>query len=121
MVSLFIIIIPIIVVLLLSDGTALSVVGKPVDHKKWENILKNHFDKGNYEVFKGTNGWMLVASNKFYNENGSMVDLPFISFSISGIFIDGRISDVGSIYRWSKLNKMIKQEIKKQILNKYQI
>lgn len=120
MVSLIIVIF-ILIILLSSDGIALSVVGKPVDHKKWENILKNHFDKGYYEIIEGANGLMLIASLKFYKENGAHIDLPFISHSISGIFIGGRIENIGSIYRWSKLNRMIKQEIQKQTTTKYQI
>ena len=97
----------------------IGVVGKPVDHKKWEQILQKHFDEGNYEYSFD----MLSTSTKYYRKVfiGERKDIPFISLGVSGSFIAGYIQDVGAIYRWSKLHKMIKAEIEKQKTAKYEL
>jgi hypothetical protein len=96
----------------------IGVVGRPVDHKKWEQILQKHFDEGNYEYSYG----MLSTSIEYYHKiiDKKYKDIPFISLSVSGFFIAGYIHDVGAIYRWSKLHKMIKAEIEKQKTAKYE-
>jgi hypothetical protein len=105
--------------MLISDFASIAAIGKPVDHKEWEKILQKHFDEGNYEYSHS----MLSTSKEYYHKvyKGECKDIPYISFSISGVFIDGYIQDMGSIYRFSKLNKMIKAEIKKQKLAKYEL
>lgn len=114
-----IILVTLILVAVFTDWFAvIGVVGRPVDHKKWEQILQKHFDEDNYEYSYG----ILSTSTKYYHKVfiGECKDIPFISFSVSGFFIAGYINDVGAIYRWSKLHKMIKAEIEKQKTAKYE-
>ena len=112
-----IVLVTFISMVLIVDGSSIFVVGSPVDHKMWEQILQKHFDEGNYKYSYG----MLSTSNEYYHKVyiGELKDIPYISFSIGGIFTSGYIQDVGSIYRFSKLHKMVKAEIKKQKLAKY--
>ena len=108
-----------ILFVIIIDGATISTVGKPVNHKKWEQILQKHFDEGNYEYGYS----MLSTSKEYYYKvyNGECKDIPYISFSINGIFTSGYIQDIGSIYRFSKLHRMVKAEMEKQKLAKYNL
>lgn len=118
--TLLIILFTFLAVLAVSDGTSIAVFGRPVNHEKWESILQKHFDEGNYTLLTDD---LLSTSEKYYFKvlDGKCKDIPYISLSGSGIFIQGYIQDHGTIYRFSKLNKMVKAEVEKQKLAKYEL
>jgi hypothetical protein len=119
--TLLIILFLFLVILAVTDGTSIAVFGRPVNHEKWEPILQKHFDEGNYVLFSSDN--LLSTSKKYYFKvlDGECKDIPYISLSGSGILVGGYIEDHGTIYRFSKLHKMVVAEMKKQKLAKYEL
>ena len=118
MVLLFIISVAVITVILVDYFASICAFGKPTNHKQWEQILQKHFDEGNY---KYQYDMFMVTSSYYYKVlDKECKDIPYVSL-VDGILIGAYIQDFGSIYRFSKLHKIIKAEVKKQKLAKYEL
>jgi hypothetical protein len=109
----------VVITVILGDYLAsIHVYGKPINHKQWEQILQKHFDEGNY---KYQYDMFMVTSSYYYKVlDKECKDIPYVSL-VDGILIGAYIQDFGSIYRFSKLYKIIKTEVKKQKLTKYDL
>lgn len=115
MIILYTVLIVLVLLIVIHDGTSIYVCGKPVNHKKLKAYLDEYLVEGNYSLLCRSNDSM-VASHKYFKEEiltKGKPDLLSFHLNISGVLIGGYCMDQGTIWRFSKSYRRIKKELKR--------